>query len=148
MTQRLRVDAILRRLATLDATVKRLRRFRGITVRTYNADEDVQWIIERGLQRAAECVLDVGSHVLAALAVSAPEDYTTIIDRLVAVGALEPAFGQGFRGIGGFRNVLIHEYLDIDSKTVVDVVNHRLDDFDSYARQIQSFLHGRGLLQP
>ena len=40
----------------------------------------------------------------------------------------------------GFRNVLVHEYLDIDRGIVYDVLHHRLDDLEELRKVFAQFL--------
>ena len=37
----------------------------------------------------------------------------------------------------GFRNVLVHEYVDVDLAIVRDVVDHRLADFEAFVEAIR-----------
>ena len=76
-------------------------------------DSDRLWAIERGLQLCAQNALDIASHLSSAAGLD-PANYGSSIDCLVEATVLPPAFGQRFRGIAGFRNVLVHGYLDID----------------------------------
>jgi hypothetical protein len=55
------VEAGLRRLHAVN---RRLRRYRAEGTERIRADEDLQWLVERGLQLGCEIVLDVGNHVL------------------------------------------------------------------------------------
>jgi uncharacterized protein YutE (UPF0331/DUF86 family) len=36
----------------------------------------------------------------------------------------------------GFRNILVHEYGRIDDRIIYEVLQHRLDDFDAFKREI------------
>ena len=67
-------------------------------------------------------------------------DYTTAIDRLVTIRALSPEFAARFRGIAGFRNVLVHGYLEIDLTLVQRVLRERLPDFTEFALSIERYL--------
>jgi uncharacterized protein YutE (UPF0331/DUF86 family) len=127
--------------------VTRLRRHQAITVEQYLADEDLQWVIERGLERAAASVLDMGAHVLAIVGQPVPENYTAVIDGLAAAGVLTKAFARSFRAVAGFRNVLVHEYLNIDPEVVVGVLRDHLDDFEAFDSQVLTALRDRGLLK-
>ncbi len=147
MTPSLRAAAIMSRHASLLDAIARLRRHKAITVEQYLADEVLPWFIERGLERAAGCVLDIGAHVLAILGQPVPDDYTAVIDGLATAGVLTKEFARSFRAMAGFRNVLVHEYLNIDPEVVVGVLHDRLDDFESFDTQVLTTLRERGLLR-
>ena len=147
MTPSLRTAAIMERHTALLRAVVRLRRHQSVTVEDYLADEDLQWLIERGLERAAACVLDIGAHVLAILGQPVPDDYTAVIDALASAGILTAAFTRSFRAMAGFRNILVHEYLKIDPVVVVNVLHEHLDDFEAFDAQVLGALRDRGLLK-
>lgn len=42
--------------------------------------------------------------------------------------------------MAGFRNVLVHNYADLDNAIVYGALKKRLGDFDEYARAIVTYL--------
>jgi uncharacterized protein YutE (UPF0331/DUF86 family) len=67
-------------------------------------------------------------------------DYAGAIDRLAEIGILPHDFAARFRGIAGFRNVLVHGYLDVDVTHLHNLLNSHLDDFSVFARHIRLYL--------
>ena len=128
-----------RHLSALRAAVEALRRHRRAGVETLRADPDLRWAVERGLQIAAQNALDIASHLVAA-AGRDPGGYAAAIDGLAQAGALPPAFAARFRAVAGFRNVLVHGYLDVDVELVADALAGRLDDFEEFARHVELWL--------
>ncbi|MCL4515103.1 MAG: DUF86 domain-containing protein [Firmicutes bacterium] len=47
---------------------------------------------------------------------------------------------QKVAGMAGFRNVLVHQYLQVDLKEVYQILQSGLDDFRSFAGYITDFL--------
>jgi len=135
------VDAVLvrRHLLALDAALQRLRRHAGVPASELAANPDTMWAVERGLQICAQNVLDIATHLAAALGRDA-SDYAAAVDALGAAGVLPAEFAARFRGVAGFRNVLVHAYLDVDSARVYAVLNERLDDFSVFAGHVEAFL--------
>jgi uncharacterized protein YutE (UPF0331/DUF86 family) len=136
-----RVDVVVvrRHLLALDAALQRLRRHAGRPLAALSADADVQWAVERGLQLCAQNVLDVATHLAAGAGRDAP-DYASAVDALADLGILPVDFARRFRGVAGFRNVLVHGYLGVDPRRVHELLNAGLDDFVEFARLIESFL--------
>ena len=62
---------------------------------------------------------------------------TPAIDRLAEI---PDDFALHFRNMAGFRNVLVHSYLDIDLDVIVQVLGQQLDDFETFARHIELFV--------
>jgi len=61
--------------------------------------------------------LDIASHV-ASTEGHDPPTYGDSIDSLVASGVLPAEFGEQFRAVAGFRNIIVHGYLDLDLNRV------------------------------
>jgi uncharacterized protein YutE (UPF0331/DUF86 family) len=132
--------AIVRRhLLALDAAVQRLRRHTGRPLAALVADADTLWAIERGLQLCAQNALDIATHLTASAGQDVP-DYASAIDRLGELGILPDAFVGRFRGVAGFRNVLVHGYLGVDHERVHELLNSGLDDFVAFAQYVESYL--------
>ncbi len=132
--------AVIRRhLLALDAALSTLERHRGLEASELAADREKLWVVERGLQLCAQNALDAATH-LAASAGRDVSDYASAIDRLAELGILPRVFAESFRGIAGFRNVLVHGYLEVDLRIVEEMLATRLDDFREFARHIDAFL--------
>ena len=70
-------------------------------------------------------------------------DYATAIDHLAETGILPARFADRFRGVAGFRNVIVHGYLEVDLEVVHRVLNERLDDFAEFAQRVNEHLADR-----
>lgn len=135
------VDSIVvrRHLLALDAALGRLRRHVGRPLAELAADADERWLIERGLQLCAQNALDVATHLAAAAGRDAA-DYATAIDRLAELGVVPMEFAVRFRPVAGFRNILVHGYLDVDVGRLHEILNRRLEDFSEFARHVWVYL--------
>jgi uncharacterized protein YutE (UPF0331/DUF86 family) len=136
--------AVVRRhLLALDAALTHLRRHVGKPLAALGADPDTAWAVERGLQLCAQNALDVATHLAASGGRDVP-DYATAIDALQGLGVLTSEFAARFRAVAGFRNVLVHGYLDVDPARVHAVLNERLEDFAEFARAVEAYLARSG----
>ena len=95
--------------------------------------------MERGLQLCTQNVLDVATHLAASAGRDVP-DYANAIDQLASLGVLPGEFVARFRPVAGFRNVIVHGYLDVDLEIVHRLLNERLDDFAEFARRVSRYL--------
>ena len=136
---RLDVAAVRRHLLALDEALQILRSHQGRNVEELISDPEERWIVERGLQLCAQNTLDVATHLAASTGRDVP-DYTAAIDRLAGMGILPHGFAARFRGVAGFRNVVVHGYLDVDVAILHRLLNEHLDDFSAFAKHIASYL--------
>ncbi len=132
-----------RHLLALDAALQVLRRHQGRTVGELASQREERWIVERGLQLCAQNALDVAAH-LAASRGHDVADYASAIDRLAEMGILPPDFAAGFRAVAGFRNIVVHGYLDVDIELLHRLLNEHLDDFSVFAHYIGAYLARSG----
>lgn len=132
-------EILHRHLGALRGALAHLRRHAGRTAADLAADADLRWSIERGLQLCAQNILDICTHVTAASGREAI-DYAGAIDALGNLGVLPRDFAARLRGIAGFRNVLVHAYLEVDLGIVERVLNHTLDDMEEFADRMERYL--------
>lgn len=134
-------DAVVvrRHLLALDEAVQHLRRHIGRPLSALLTDADERWAVERGLQLAAQNVLDIATHLAASAGRDAP-DYATAIDVLGDLGVVPVEFAARFRGIAGVRNVLVHGYLTVDLRRIHDLLNFGLGDFVEFAGLVERYL--------
>jgi uncharacterized protein YutE (UPF0331/DUF86 family) len=130
---------IRRHLLALDEAVQHLRRHVGRPLSELECDPDERWTVERGLQVCAQNALDIATH-LAASAGRDASDYASAIDVIGELGVLPAEFTLRFRGIAGFRNVLVHGYLRVDLPRMHRLLNSGLDDFAHFAQLVESYL--------
>ena len=130
---------VRRHLAALHVALANLRRHSGATPGMLRADMDLRWTVEHGLQLCAQNAIDIATHLASAAGLDA-SDYASAIDRLTGMGVLTAAFGARFRQIAGFRNVLVHDYIEVDLDVVARVLDENLHDFEEFARLVERHL--------
>ena len=136
-------SAVRRHLTALRFAVGNLRRHAGTTAAQLRDDADLRWLIERGLQLCAQNSLDIATHLAQSDGRDAA-DYTTAIDCLAEMGVLPGEFAARFRDVAGFRNVLVHGYLDVDLDLVGQVLTQHLTDFEVFSRHVEGWLAQAG----
>ena len=125
---------LLRKLEELDSYLAELERLRQHTFDELGTSLHLRWSIEHGLQLSIQIVLDVGNLILAALGEHDIEDYAEVIEKLGEHGIIPKDFSARIRGMAGFRNILVHEYAEVNLREVYRILQERLDDFLEFAR--------------
>lgn len=129
-------EAVRRRLAKLDALVRRLRPYGAMDAPVFEADELAQAACERLLQVAIQLVLDIGAHILSDRGVLDWEEYREIPRRLAEAEILPRELGEQLARAAGLRNVLVHMYLDVDPALVQGAIRDQLDTFGEFAGHV------------
>jgi uncharacterized protein YutE (UPF0331/DUF86 family) len=140
----LRIEALRQRLAKLEDVVGKLQEIAGVEHDDFVGDYRRQWLAERGLELAAQAVLDIGNHILAGEFGESATEYEGIVEGLRARQVLSAALAKRLRGLGGFRNVLVHGYLGIDPEKVYAALQRSASDFTDFEAELIAWLDRRG----
>lgn len=67
-------------------------------------------------------------------------DYTESIRNLASLPDFPPALVRDLERLPGFRNVLVHEYVKLDFKLVIDALDHLrpVEDFAEIVRRLEA----------
>ncbi len=125
-----------RRLRKLEQLLGDLRSLAKLDREAYLSDHISQTLAERWLQLVVECSLDIAHHVIADFGWPSPNTYREAFQVLANNGALTPELAKNMEGWAGFRNILVHLYLDIDHGVVFDTLTGELDQIEVYAQAV------------
>lgn len=128
------------RLAFLRETLEELQRHQEIPKPEFLTNRTKRWAVEHGLHLAAEAVFDIGNHILVGHFRARAVGYDRVLTELENRRVISPELVARFEKLGGFRNILIHEYLDVDPDTVYDRLQNGLGDFEQFQREIVKWL--------
>jgi len=134
------IEEVTVRLEKLKKYVSILKEYQTITAEELKKDFKVRAIVERYFQLATECCIDVAEIIISAKELRMPHDAREAIDILGEEGIIEDKFAYEFSRIVNFRNILVHDYLDIDYSIVVGNLQNNLGDFDIFTKQVARHL--------
>ena len=135
-----RPEALRERLQKLEEIISRLEELSCADRATLRTNFRDAWTAERGLQLGAESIFDIGNHILSAHFGVTPKDYEDIIAQLAAQGVIDAPLRNRLKGLGGFRNILVHDYLRIDPDRVAEYLRRAPADFSEFAHAVREWL--------
>ena len=103
-------------------------------------DEDIQDMIDRRMQVAIENCIDIATHLAAAMELPRREYASDIFLLLGKNEIISKKLAEKFIGVVGLRNILVHEYADIDYKLAYSNLADKLEDLKQFAREVLGFL--------
>lgn len=137
----LRRVTLAAKLARLEEFVKYLKKLQNMVDRKrFLTDDIVRSAIERKLQVSLEAVLDICDHVINEKGFRKPEDYKDNIYVMCENGVLLKEFGEKFSGVAGFRNILVHDYVEIDNEKVYQHFKNDAGDIEKFMRHVVKYL--------
>lgn len=132
------VDKLLigRKLSDIDNYLNQLREFSNISAAKYKKDWKIQRIVERTLQILIELCIDIANHLISDRGMRLPTGYADTFNVLMENKIISKSLFKTMEKIAKFRNVIVHQYEDIDNKIVVSILHKNFKDFEKYKRVI------------
>ena len=132
-------DRVLGKLDELDGYIGELRAIAPGSFEEFLRVEKKR-ACERLLQISVEAVIDVCHRLVAGLRLGVPADEADLFDTLARSGVISVGLGGTLKDMKGFRNILVHEYAEIDDAVVYKAIRDRLGDFEAFKREVLVFL--------
>lgn len=141
----LRPEFVLRKLQLIADELGRLALFRDVSYEDLIADAVRLAAAERMIERIVLRAIDVNEHLINALA-SGEEERTTRLTyretflRLANYGVYSDAFAKEIADSAGLRNLLVHEYNDIDHNILHASIPVALEQYHQYVGLVRVFM--------
>jgi len=132
-------DVIDAKLRELSRRLRRVEAKRPDSVKQLAADEDLQDILTRNLELAIQTCIDIAFHLCGAHGV-VPTTAAEAFAQLARRDLIERSLGQRLRRAVGFRNVLAHEYAEVDWKIVMRVIRTDTRDLAAFGKAVVKML--------
>ncbi len=122
----------------LDDYLQSLRQLQNATLDEYLDDDNLQAIVERRLQLAIQVCMDIANYLIGQLALAAPDAAENVFRMLGKEGIIASDLAARMAGMVRFRNILVHDYVEINAQIVYRNLTEHLDDFELFVREIAS----------
>jgi len=111
-------NLIKENLIELNNIYGELLKYKDIEEEEFINNLSIRWTLERGLLAGINIILDIGNHILASQYKIYPNTYEDILKEIFGKGIISQEVYSKIKGMGSFRNILVHEYIKIDPKKV------------------------------
>jgi uncharacterized protein YutE (UPF0331/DUF86 family) len=126
-------DIVARRILVLNETLLNLEGLRPhLTAQQLVAEPLVQAALERWIQVAVECCIDLAYHVVSARGWTPPDSARGAFESLASHGVIPSELAQRLARAAGMRNILVHDYVRVDRGVLVGALGSALDDLRSF----------------
>lgn len=130
-----RIKELRRRVFELETKFKPLPEHKLIT------DETLYSAAEHHLQIAIQCCLDIAAHITSALALPlAKEEAGEVFFSIAKEKIISENLAKTMKKVIGYRNVLVHQYLEVERHETYMNIQEGLKDLVNFAKEIQEFL--------
>lgn len=133
-------NIVLRKISELEIYQKQIREFSDISSQTYKSDWKARRIVERTLQIMIETCADIANHIVSDRAMRAPTSYADTFSVLFENNVIDLELFTIMEKMAKFRNVVVHQYEEVDSEIVILILKKHLGDFDRFIDAILAYL--------
>ena len=127
---------ILARVDKIRQCVGKLQRFAQLEESVFLNDPSATDNAERNIQIAIQAVIDIGNHVVADMDLGTPKDYKDIFHLLATNNIVPESLAEKLAAMTGLRNVLVHDYLEVDLNLIHRIIKIELGDFEEFIRAV------------
>ena len=92
------------------------------------------------LQVSIETCISIANHIIASERLPSPKDYRDTFKVPEDAEILPGDLAQTMQNLAGLRNLLVHQYADVDDRLVYEGIKGELSDFAAFTRSVLAFL--------
>jgi uncharacterized protein YutE (UPF0331/DUF86 family) len=134
-------EVIDARLRELSRRLRRVAARQPESARQLASDEDLQDILARNLEVAIQTCIDIAYHLCGAHGV-VPTTAAEAFSELAKRQLIDRQLAARLRLAVGFRNVLVHEYTEVDWKIAMKVIHTGTRDLAAFGKAVLGMLEG------
>ncbi|MFP4227839.1 MAG: type VII toxin-antitoxin system HepT family RNase toxin [Salinivenus sp.] len=124
----------------MDQFVGYLERAQAYSFEEFQDDIEVYSAVERNLQLAIEALSDMAGHVVTDNDLGSFERARDLPVLFEEHGLIKESEQQIWKDMISFRNVLVHEYAEINRRRVYDILQNQLEDIRRLSHVFDRFL--------
>lgn len=133
-----KTSVLYKKASHLRYNLDRLKEKQPLTEAEFLANKDVREAVLLNLQQAIQACVDIGTHIVSEESWGVPGSFSEIFYKLEEHKIIPTALVEIMIPMVGFRNLIVHQYDEIDYKIVYQNYQKRLADFESYLDAIQA----------
>lgn len=133
-------DLIRRKLSRMSMYLEKLKPIAEKSLSEYKSDSYLKFSAERLIQLIVEAATDINNHVVVETGNRPPEDYGASFIRASEAGLISRELSERLKGSAGMRNILVHEYMEIDDEKVYKAISLARKEYKEYIKQVDEFV--------
>ena len=131
-------DVIMKRVEEIEAHLKRIGPFASLSYEAFLKDLIAQDVVEYNLFQVVNHLIDIFQHIVVDEEYGFPETAYEAAEILLTKGILGQGEAEIFKQMVGFRNVVGHDYININKEVVYQILTHGEKDIRALLTRIVS----------
>ncbi len=137
-------DIVLNKKESIERCVGQIRRYYNMPSELrFERDFLRQDAIAINMQRACEQSIDLANYLIKVQKLGLPKESRDSFRLLAAKGIIPVDLADRLCRMIGFRNILVHEYQELDVQLMIQVIENHLDDLVDFTDYILRFFVSR-----
>lgn len=136
-------DLVQRKLQLLTETLDHLASLGPLTADDLRHDPVRAAATERFVSRTVDLAVAVNAHLASTVGERVPGDYHETFAAAAQTGAITDDLAKRLAPSTGLRNVIVHEYLDLDLARLADAASDDVFAYRDYVQQVSAFTAAR-----
>lgn len=130
-------DLVLHKKASIERCIAQIRRYYALpSAQPFASDYLKQDAIAINLQRACEQSIDLANHTIRVKKLGLPAHSRDSFRLLAQHDLIPQSLATTLERMVGFRNILVHQYQQLDIQIMIEVIEHRLADIVAFTDYI------------
>ena len=129
-------EIVVNKLSSLEETLEKLKKYQTLSKEEYFADERNELSVERLLQTGLETVVDIARYLIIENKLQKPGEKNSEFEILANSEIITKELATKLTKAKSFRNVLVHDYMDVDPEIVFENLQNNLGDLEQFVQII------------
>ncbi len=129
-------DIMLDRLHSIKNNLDYLQNIKEYSREEFSSNPDIHYRFERALHLVLEAVIVTSNHLIAEKNLKTPSTNREIFEVLADNNLLNQKLAASLKEMAGFRNILVHDYLELDRKKEYEIIIESLVDIKQFYQEI------------
>ncbi len=137
-------DVVINKIQSIQRCVRRAREEFQSNSEGFSTDYTRQDAAMLNVLRACETTIDLANHVIRANRLGIPNSSADSFKLLNAEGIIDAGSTERLKKMVGFRNIVVHQYGEIDMRIVESVILSELDELIAFSERIREHVRDAG----
>ncbi len=134
------IDVVLNKKESIERCIKQIKNYYKQTDKEdIRTNYMVQDAIAMNLQRICQACIDLANHMIRINRLGLPKSSADSFRILSDKGIISADISENLRRMTGFRNILVHDYQNVDINILTDIIEHHLEELILYTNEILKY---------
>lgn len=129
------------KISSIQKYLKILKGYQSLSQKELENDVTLKGAVERYLYLLTQSVLDMAEAIIAFKDFRRPQTYSESFDILQEEKLISPNLTEKLVRMAKFRNIIAHDYEDLDFGIIYNVLQNHLQDIEEFLKQIKNKLN-------